>query len=100
MVAKLTVILFIMVCLQVGILLTLLPWFNFGPVGDWGNNPLLALAVDKTGLPIIKTTVASAWFRGGVTGLGIFNLLIGFWEIANFNKSVKLLEGKEKQEKE
>ncbi len=93
MVAKLTVIFFIIVCLEAGIALTLLPWMSFGGLGDWGDNYLLALAVETTGLPVIKTAVASSWFRGAVTGLGVLNLFIAFWEIINFNKSVKMVEG-------
>lgn len=95
MVARLTVIFFIIVCLEAGIALTLLPWVSFGSIGDWGNNYLLALAAEQTGLPIIKTTVASSWFRGAVTGLGVLNIFIAFWEIANFQKSVQMMEGKE-----
>ena len=99
MVARLTVIFFIIVCLEAGIALTLFPWISFGNIGDWGNNYLLALAAEKTGLPIIKTTVSSAWFRGAVTGLGILNIFIAFWEIANFSKSVKMMEGKDVDKK-
>lgn len=87
MVARLTVVLFIMVCLEAGILLTLLPW-----VSDWGNNVLLIYIVDRTGLDVIDTLVDSGWFRGAVTGLGVFNLFVAFWEIAHFSRSVAELE--------
>lgn len=95
MVAKLTVIFFIILCLEAGIALTLLPWMNVGGLGDWGDNGLLTFVVTQTGLPILQTTVASGWFRGAVTGLGILNLFIAFWEIAHFKKSVQMIEGKE-----
>jgi hypothetical protein len=95
MVAKLTVIFFIVICLQAGILLMLLPWINFGILGDWGNNYLLAFVTEKTGLPILRQAVASNWFRGAITGLGILNLFIAFWEIAHFKQSVRMLESKE-----
>lgn len=95
MVAKLTVIFFIAICLQAGILLMLLPWISFGGLGDWGNNYLLAFVTEKTGLPILHQAVASNWFRGGITGLGIFNLFIAFWEIAYFKQSIQMLESKE-----
>ncbi len=94
MIAKLTVIFFIILCLEAGIALTLLPWMSIGNLGDWGENYLLAFVVQKTGLPILQTTVASGWFRGAVTGLGILNLFIAFWEMANFKKSVQMIEGK------
>lgn len=98
MVAKLTVIFFIVICLQAGILLMILPWINFGVLGDWGNNYLLAFVTEKTGLPILRQAVASNWFRGAVTGLGILNLFIAFWEMAHFKQSVRMLEGKDKTE--
>jgi hypothetical protein len=96
MVAKLTVIFFILLCLLVGSYLILLPWVSFGIIGDWGDNFLLAFVSQKTNLPVLQKTVASGWVRGAVTGLGVLNLIIAFWEIANFKQSVQMLEGKEK----
>lgn len=91
MVERLTVIFFILLCLLLGLSLTLQPWISLGPI-DWGDNYLLAFLSDKTGFPVIQTAVASTWFRGAVTGLGIVNLIIAFWEIAHFNQSVAMLE--------
>ncbi len=91
MISKITVVLFSLVCLTQGILLILIPWVNLG-FGDWGDNYLLAMAVEKTGFPILRTAIGSPWFRGAITGLGIFNIIIAFWEIANFRKSVEMLE--------
>lgn len=99
MVARLTVIFFIILCLQAGITLTLIPWVSIGSIGDWGDNVLLAFVAQKTGLPILKDAVTSGWFRGAVTGLGVLNLIIAFWEIAHFRRSVRMLEGKEEKEK-
>ncbi len=95
MVAKLTVVLFVLVCLMVGSLLVLMPWTNLGIPGDWTDNYFLNFVVDKTGFETIKTVVASGWFRGAITGLGVFNLFIAFWEIAHFSQSVEMLEGRE-----
>jgi len=95
MVAKLTVIFFIILCLLLGLYLTLLPWMSFGVIGDWGDNYLLAFVSEKTNLPILRKTVASGWIRGAVTGLGILNLFLAFWEMAHFRQSVAMLEGKE-----
>ncbi len=97
MVAKLTVVFFIILCLEAGVALTLLPWMSIGGLGDWGDNFLLAFVVEKTGLPILQKTVASGWFRGAVTGLGILNLFIAFWEMAHFKRSVQMVEGKEEK---
>ncbi|MBX3299750.1 MAG: hypothetical protein KF736_09840 [Acidobacteria bacterium] len=90
MVERLTVIFFIFLCLLLGFYLILSPWDAlFGP---WADNYILAFISDRTGLPVIQRAVASTWFRGAVTGLGVLNLVIGFWEIAHFNKSVEQLE--------
>jgi len=95
MIAKLTVIFFIVLCLLLGIYLILLPWMSFGVIGDWGDNYLLAFVSEKTNLPILRRTVASGWIRGAVTGLGVLNLLLAFWEITHFKQSVEMLEGKQ-----
>ncbi|MFN6964340.1 MAG: hypothetical protein ACK4S4_11315 [Pyrinomonadaceae bacterium] len=91
MVEKLTVIFFIVLCLLLGIYLTLLPWVSFGVIGDWGDNYLLAFIAEKTGTPVIRELVSSTWFRGAVTGLGVVNLIIAFWEAAHFDQSVAML---------
>ena len=91
MISKVTVVLFALVCLMQGILLILIPWVNLG-FGEWGDNYLLAMVVEKTGLPILKAVIGSAWLRGAITGLGVFNIVIAFWEIANFKQSVEMLE--------
>lgn len=100
MVARLTLIFLIFLSLEVGIALILLPWISIGTIGDWGDNYLLALAADKTGFPALQTIVASGWVRGAVTGLGILNVLVAFWEIANFKRGVEMLEGKKPDSQE
>lgn len=92
MVARLVVILFILLCLLMGFVLVLFPWFDFGGFGAWGNNYLLNVIVDKTGFESIRTVVISPWFRGAVSGLGVFNIVLAFWEVANFDENVASLE--------
>ena len=95
MVERLTVIFFIILCFLLGFYLILAPWDTlFGP---WADNYLLAFVSTKAGLPSLQKAVASTWFRGAVTGLGVLNLLIAFWEIAHFDQSVKLLQIEENQ---
>src|SRR2546421_10335405 len=90
MVERLTVVFFITLCILLGLYLILAPWDAlFGP---WGENALLVYIADKAGAPVIQKTVASTWFRGAVTGLGVLNLLIGAWEAAHFSQSVKMLQ--------
>lgn len=92
MVAKLTVIFFIIGCLLIGTFLILLPWLTLNGLGDWGDNYLLILLSQKTGFAGLQKAIASGWVRGAVTGLGILNLVMAFWEIANFSRGVKMLE--------
>lgn len=91
MVEKLTVIFFIVLCLLLGFYLILAPWDTL--FGSWSDNYLLALVSDRSGFPSIQRTVSSNWFRGAVTGLGVLNIIIAFWEAAHFNQSVRMLKG-------
>ena len=95
MVARLTVIFFIVLCLMLGIFLTLLPWMSFGVIGDWGDNYFIGVITQATGLPVLQRAFASNWFRGAITGLGILNLFVAFWELAHFRESVQTLESNE-----
>lgn len=89
MVERLTVIFFIALCILLGTYLILAPWDAlFGP---WGENHLLVFISDKAGAPFIQRAVASTWFRGAITGLGVLNLFIAGWELFHFNESVGAL---------
>src|SRR5918993_4530282 len=91
--AKLSVIFYIILCLEIGIVLTLLPWIpqNFLGLSDWGNNYFLLYAARKTGFYGLQTVVASGWVRGAVTGLGLLNLGMAFWEIFHFKQTLHAL---------
>jgi hypothetical protein len=92
--AKLSVIFYIILCLEIGIFLTLLPWIPQGMLGlsDWGNNYFLLYATRKTGWYGLQTVVASGWVRGAVTGVGLLNIGIAFWEIFHFRQTVRSLQ--------
>jgi len=92
--AKLSVIFYIILCLEIGIVLALLPWIPQGTLGlsDWGNNYFLLYAARKTGSYTLQTVVASGWMRGAVTGIGLLNLGIAFWEIFHFKQTVRALQ--------
>ena len=94
MTAKLSVIFYIILCLEIGIFLTLLPWIPQGTLGlsDWGNNYFLLYATRKTGWYGLQTVVASGWVRGAVTGIGLLNIGIAFWEIFHFRQTVRSLQ--------
>ncbi|HYE66531.1 MAG TPA: hypothetical protein VD966_13165 [Pyrinomonadaceae bacterium] len=91
--AKLTVIFYIILCLEVGVVLTLLPWIHPFGLSDWGDNYFLLYAARKTGLQGLQHAVSSGWVRGAVTGLGLLNLGIAFWEMAHFRQIVRALQG-------
>lgn len=97
MVEKLTVVFFIILCLLLGFYLILSPWDTL--FGNWSENYLLVLVSDRAGAPILHKTVSSNWFRGAVTGLGVLNIAIAFWEAAHFNQSVAMLRGENTGEK-
>ena len=92
--AKLSVIFYIILCLEIGIVLTLLPWVPQGTLGlsDWGNNYFLLYAARKTGMHALQAVVASGWMRGAVTGVGLLNIGIAFWEIFHFKQTVRALQ--------
>ena len=92
--AKLSVIFYIILCLEIGIALTVAPWWPHGMwgMGDWGNNYFLLYAARTTGIQGLQSVVASGWVRGAVSGVGLLNLGIAFWEIFNFNKTVAALQ--------
>lgn len=92
--AKLSVIFYIILCFEIGIFLTVLPWWPQGMWGisDWGNNYFLLYAARKTGIQGLQAVVASGWVRGAVSGVGLLNLGIAFWEIFHFKQTVSALQ--------
>jgi hypothetical protein len=93
MAARLSVIFFIILCLEVGCFLALVPWFHLFGLGDWGDNYLLLYAVRKTGLTGLQHAMASGWVRGAVSGLGVLNIMMALWEMTHFNQTVRYLQG-------
>ena len=99
--AKLSVIFYIILCLEIGIFLTVAPWWPHGMWGisDWGNNYFLLYAARKTGSHGLQAVVASGWVRGAVSGVGLLNLGIAFWEIFNFKRTVVALQNESRSPK-
>ena len=91
--SRLSVIFYIILCLEIGIVLTVLPWVPHGWLGlsDWGNNYFLLLAAHKAGYGV-QRFIASGWVRGAVSGLGIVNLTMGIWELVHFRQRVRALD--------
>ena len=92
--SRLTVIFYIILCLEIGIVLTVLPWVPHGWWGlsDWGNNYFLLLAARQTGYGLQKF-VSSGWVRGAATGIGLLNIGMGLWELFHFRQTVRSLDG-------
>jgi hypothetical protein len=86
---KLTIIFFILICFEIGILLVILPWV---PSPSWNENYLLVLAADKVHWPWLALAMKSGYARGAVTGLGLLNILLGVWEIINFRKTASAFQ--------
>jgi hypothetical protein len=91
--SRLSVIFYIILCLEIGIVLTVLPWVPHGWLGlsDWSNNYFLLLASHKAGYGL-QRVVASGWVRGAVSGIGILNIGMGIWELINFRQTVRALD--------
>ena len=87
--AKLTIIFFILICFEIGVLLVILPWL---PHPSWNENYLLYLAADKLHWSWLASAMTSGLFRGAVSGLGVLNILLGVWEMANFRKTVRTFQ--------
>jgi hypothetical protein len=92
MASRLTVIFYIVLCLEAGIFLTVLPWWQPFGMGDWGDNYFLVFAAQKIGFVGLQGAVASGWVRGAVTGLGLLNLAMAFWEALHFRDTVRRLQ--------
>jgi len=93
MASRLTVIFYILLCLEAGLFLTLLPWWQPWGMGDWGDNFFLVMVAQKTGFVGLQRAVASGWVRGAVTGVGLLNLAMAFWEMFHFRETVRKLQG-------
>ncbi|MEP6707629.1 MAG: hypothetical protein ABJC05_08920 [Pyrinomonadaceae bacterium] len=92
--SKLSVIFYIILCLEIGIVLACLPWIPQGLFGlsDWSNNYFLVLAARKTGFYGIQSFVASGWVRGAVSGVGLLNIGMAVWEMTHFRETVRTLQ--------
>jgi hypothetical protein len=70
-------ILYVVVCLEVGIFLTLVPWSAI-----WERNYFLEA------YPSLRTILLAPALRGAVAGLGLANIYMGLSEVMNRKKRV------------
>ena len=83
---KLTIVLFIAICFEIGIVLVLLPWARYP---SWNDNYLLVLVADKMHWGWLALAMKSGYARGAVTGLGLLNIMLGVLEIINFRRTAR-----------
>lgn len=69
------VLLFVFLCATLGVMLMIVPWRP-----EWSDNPLLVP------YPALRDAVGSGFVRGMVTGLGLLNVWIGFWEALRYRE--------------
>jgi hypothetical protein len=84
--AKISVIVYILICLEVGVLLAYLPW---SPL--WYENFFLSFAVNKLHASWIVPILQSGYVKGAVSALGLVNILAGLRDIFKFRESVRQL---------
>jgi hypothetical protein len=72
---RLGVLLFVFLCATLGVMLMIVPWRP-----EWSDNSLLFP------YPAIRELAASGFVRGVVTGLGLLNVWIGFWEAIQYRE--------------
>jgi len=72
---RLGVLLFVFLCATLGVMLMILPWRP-----EWSDNSLLF------SYPAIHEIVCSGFARGIVTGLGLINVWMGFWEAIRYRE--------------
>lgn len=86
--AKLTLVLFILVCFEIGFLLVFLPWHR-----SWEDNSFLFFITETLNSQFARNFVLSGYCRGAVTGIGLLNILVGIREILSFSTTLKSIGG-------
>src|SRR5258706_5096928 len=82
--AKLTVIVYILICFEVGVLLVILPWTLY-----WDDNFFLYFLSGKMHAQWLAELMHSGYVRGAVTALGAVNICAGLLEAYRFHESVR-----------
>jgi len=72
---RIGVLFFVFICATIGVMLMIVPWRP-----EWSENPLLL------SYPTLHGLVSSGFTRGFVTGLGLLNVWIGFWEALQYRE--------------
>jgi hypothetical protein len=72
---RVAVLLFVFFCAILGVILIIFPWRD-----EWTTNSLVS------GHPGLQDFLASGFVRGLVSGLGLLDIWIGFWEAVHYHE--------------
>ena len=75
---KISALLFIVFCLEVGVVLLVFPWSEY-----WDNNFF------SNWIPMTRDLWDNSYLRGAVSGLGIVNIFISFSELFRLRRFSK-----------
>ncbi len=84
--AKITVVVYILISFEIGILLMIIPWKPY-----WDDNFFLYFITGKLHAAWVATFLKHKLVRGAVSGLGVLNILAGVYDIIKFRESVRKL---------
>jgi hypothetical protein len=70
---RLSLVIFVIFCIELGMLLTVLPWTRI-----WTGNSLLAAH------PAWQALARDNFARGVITGIGVVDVWIGIWEAVHY----------------
>ena len=68
-------IIFVLLCIEIGIVLVAVPW---RPI--WSDNALLS------NYPHLRTVLRLGFVRGTITGIGLLDIWIGIWEAVHYRE--------------
>jgi hypothetical protein len=72
---RISVFMFVLISAVAGVLLIILPW-----TPEWTDNFLLL------SFPALRPIVSNGFVRGIVSGLGLLDIWIGFWEALHYHE--------------
>ena len=73
---RLGLLVFVLICLELGIALIVLPWTRV-----WTDNNLLL------NYPTLRFWAANTFVRGAFSGLGLVDIWLGIWEVVRYRET-------------
>ena len=83
MLHRLSFYFYVFYCFEIGIFLLVVPWWL---PQVWDQNYFYYM------FPALKRVVASGYFRGAVSGLGILNICLGVMELFHHERAKRIQE--------